>query len=224
MFCIIVSFIVVVTLTDSSQCNTIPSEDRVKLNPADAEQHILEDLQTIEQAVDDSISSSIPLQEWVNTQMKDENHDGAFLEYVGEYNRDDDQKTMPPMKYETVTECRRECLSEYLVDSKRTFDGCEKHGNCLMCWDYCAFLHGRKRNTFKAMCEDPTCVSIRHEFVYIRLGRNVAIVLCMAEMLATAHSSLLHSMHNAYCMNEQNTLSCGDIFSQPFNVNDGKIL
>lgn len=163
-----VSFVIAATtLIDVAQCNAIPDVDRIELTQAEYVKQVLAEQEILEKAAGGEAVQLPHLQllvdstmEASNTDATDQDDEGGYVQFADEYNREDDQKTMPPMKFETIAACRRACLMEYLIDSQDSLGGCEPHSNCLMCWDYCAFLHGQKRNKLKAICNDPTCVSI----------------------------------------------------------------
>lgn len=64
---------------------------------------------------------------------------------------------------EVVARCRATCIDK-LLDQKdnmvHPIGECHEDSNCSMCWDFCQFLYLEKRDVFKNMCDNISCVSI----------------------------------------------------------------
>lgn len=63
---------------------------------------------------------------------------------------------------ELVARCRATCIDNFLdrIDNMvHPIGECQEESNCSMCWDFCQFLHMEKRDVFKNMCDNISCVS-----------------------------------------------------------------
>lgn len=63
---------------------------------------------------------------------------------------------------EVVARCRATCIDRFLYQKENMIDvmgECQEQSTCLMCWDFCQFLHKENQDVRKNMCDNVTCVS-----------------------------------------------------------------
>lgn len=74
---------------------------------------------------------------------------------------------------EVVARCRATCIDKFLDETDNMVNpisDCNDESNCSMCWDFCQFLYLEKRDVFKNMCDNISCVSrifVLHFLIFV---------------------------------------------------------